>query len=96
MYLDYAENQAERTYVRLGRKVECVPLIQWAGNSWNIEEISAKVTEQLALQEYEKFNQNGLVRNVDDSDFNEFIRKNKRWKWTIWGDERSNSNWKME
>lgn len=32
---------------------------------------------QLALQEYEKFNQNRLVKNVDDSDFDKFIKKNR-------------------
>lgn len=42
----------------------------------NSGKISAKVAEQVAAQQYEKFNQNRLVKNAN-SDFDEFIKKNR-------------------
>ena len=80
MYLDYAEDQAERN--------QPMYMKDWIGklNAFlqfnereileNSGKISAKVAEQVAAQQYEKFNQNRLVKNAN-SDFDEFIKKNR-------------------
>lgn len=80
MYLDYAEDQAERNQpMYMNDWIEKLnAFLQFNGREIleNAGKISAKVAEQLAVQEYEKFNQNRLVKNVD-SDFDEFIKKNR-------------------
>lgn len=80
MYLDYAEDQAERNQPMYMKDwVEKLnAFLQFNGREIleNAGKISAKVAEQLAVQEYEKFNQNRLMKNVD-SYFDEFIQKNR-------------------
>ncbi|HHY74902.1 MAG TPA: virulence RhuM family protein [Bacillus bacterium] len=80
MYLDYAEDQAERNQPMYMKDwIEKLnAFLQFNGREIleNAGKVSAKVAEQLAMQEYEKFNQNRLVKNVD-SDFDEFIKKNR-------------------
>ncbi|GGE53564.1 2-hydroxyacid dehydrogenase [Pullulanibacillus camelliae] len=80
MYLDYAEDQAERNQpMYMNDWIEKLnAFLQFNGREIleNAGKISAKVAEQLAVQEYEKFNQNRLVKNVD-SDFDEFIKNNQ-------------------
>lgn len=81
MYLDYAEDQAERnqpmymkdwiTKLNVFLQFNDREILQNAGK------VSAKVAEQLALQQYKKFNQNRLVKNVNDSDFDKFMKKNR-------------------
>ncbi|MEC1718488.1 virulence RhuM family protein [Schinkia azotoformans] len=80
MYLDYAEDQAERNQPMYMKDwIEKLnAFLQFNGREIleNAGKISAKVAEQLAVQEYEKFNRNRLVKNVD-SDFDKFIKKNR-------------------
>lgn len=80
MYLDYAEDQAERNQPMYMKDwIEKLnAFLQFNGREIleNAGKISAKVAEQLAVQEYEKFNQNRLVKNVD-SDFDVFIKNNQ-------------------
>ncbi|NPC94746.1 virulence RhuM family protein [Bacillus sp. WMMC1349] len=80
MYLDYAEDQAERNQPMYMKDwIEKLnAFLQFNGREIleKAGRISAKVAEQLAIQEYEKFNQNRLVKNID-SDFDEFIKKNR-------------------
>lgn len=80
MYLDYAEDQAERNQPMYMKDwIEKLnAFLQFNGREIleNAGRISAKVAEQLAVQEYEKFNQNRLIKNVD-GDFDEFIKKNR-------------------
>ncbi len=82
MYLDYAEDQAERNQPMYMndwiKKLNAFLHFNEREILENAGKISAKVAEQLAVQEYEKFNQYRIVKNVD-SDFDEFI-KNKRLK----------------
>lgn len=80
MYLDYAEDQAERNQPMYMKdwieKLNAFLQFNEREILENAGKVSAKVAEQLAMQEYEKFNQNRLVKNVD-SDFDEFIKKNR-------------------
>lgn len=80
MYLDYADDQAERNQPMYMKDwVEKLnAFLQFNGRDIlkNAGKISAKVAEQLAVQEYEKFNQARITQNVD-SDFDEFIKKNR-------------------
>jgi hypothetical protein len=80
MYLDYAEDQAERNQPMYMKDWvdKLNAFLQFNGRDIleDAGKISAKVAEQLVVQEYEKFNQNRLVKNVDN-DFDEFIRKNR-------------------
>lgn len=80
MYLDYAEDQAERNQPMYMKDwIEKLnAFLQFNGREIleNAGKVSAKVAEQLAVQEYEKFNKNRLVKNVD-GDFDEFIKKNR-------------------
>lgn len=80
MYLDYAEDQAERNqpmYMKdwIG-KLKAFLQFNEREILENSGKISAKVAEQVAAQQYEKFNQNRLVKNAN-SDFDEFIKKNR-------------------
>ncbi|WP_019154237.1 virulence RhuM family protein [Robertmurraya massiliosenegalensis] len=80
MYLDYAEDQAERNQPMYMKDwIEKLnAFLQFNGREIleNAGKISAKVAEQLAIQEYEKFNQSPLEKNID-SDFDDFIKKNR-------------------
>jgi len=81
MYLDYAEVQAERNqpmYMQDWIK-KLNAFLQFNDREilQNAGKVSAKVAEQLALQEYEKFNQSRLLKNVNNTDFDEFIKKNR-------------------
>lgn len=82
MYLDYAEDQAERNqpmYME-GWVEKLNAFLQFNGREIleNAGRISAKVAEQLAAQEYEKFNQTRAKQNQRvDSDFDEFIKRNR-------------------
>ena len=80
MYLDYAEDQAERNqpmYMKDWTE-KLNAFLQFNGREIleNAGEVSSKVAEQLVVQEYEKFNQNRLEKN-GDSDFDEFVKKNQ-------------------
>ena len=81
MYLDYAEDQAERNQPMYMKDwiTKLNAFLQFNDREvlQNAGKVSAKVAEQLVLQEYEKFNKNRLVKNVNDSDFDEFIKKNR-------------------
>ncbi len=80
MYLDYAEDQAERNQPMYMKDwIEKLnAFLQFNGREIleNAGKISAKVAEQLAVQEYEKFNQSRLEKNIE-SDFDEFIKRNR-------------------
>lgn len=79
MYLDYAEDQAERN--------QPMHMKDWSDKlnaflQFNEREIlkdagkiTAKIAEQLAVEEYEKFNQNRLAKNINN-DFDKFIKDN--------------------
>jgi hypothetical protein len=79
MYLDYAEDQAER------RKTMYMKDWENKLNSFlefnerdilnNSGKISKKVAEELAIEQYEKFNENRL-NNSDEDDFDMFIKEN--------------------
>jgi len=79
MYLDYAEDQAERKktmYMKdWDKKLNAFLEFNDRDILNNAGEISKKVAEQLAIQEYEKFNQKGL-KNTDEDDFDRFIKEN--------------------
>ncbi len=81
MYLDYAEDQAERNQPMYMKDwiTKLNAFLQFNDREvlQNAGKVSAKVAEQLVLQEYEEFNKNRLVKNVNDSDFDEFIKKNR-------------------
>lgn len=80
MYLDYAEDQAERNQPMYMKdwvdKLNAFLQFNEREILENAGRISAKVAEQLAVQEYEKFNQKRFMKNVD-SDFDKFIKENK-------------------
>lgn len=79
IYLD-REDQAERDKPMYMKdwieKLNAFLQFNGRGILENAGKISSKVAEQLAVQEYEKFNQNRLVKNVD-SDFDDFIKRNR-------------------
>ena len=83
MYLDYAEDQAERhqpMYMRdWAQKLDA--FLQFNGREvlHDAGRISAEVAKTLALSEYEKYNTARLEREVDqaDKDFDNVIRKLK-------------------
>lgn len=80
MYLDYAEDQAERSHPMYMKDwIEKLnAFLQFNGREIleNAGKVSAKVAENLAVQEYEKFNQNRLT-NQADNDFDNFIEENR-------------------
>lgn len=80
MYLDYAEDQAERNQPMYMKdwvdKLNAFLQFNEREILENAGRISAKIAEQLAVQEYEKFNQKRFMKNVD-SDFDKFIKENK-------------------
>ena len=79
MYLDYAEDQAERRkpmYMKdWEKKLNAFLEFNDRDILNNAGKISKKVAEQLALDEYEKFNQKRLINNEED-DFDIFIKEN--------------------
>ncbi|WP_234118189.1 virulence RhuM family protein [Clostridium hydrogenum] len=79
MYLDYAEDQAERRkpmYMKdWEEKLNAFLEFNDRDILNNAGKVSKKVAEQLALDEYEKFNQKRLSNNEED-DFDIFIKEN--------------------
>lgn len=79
MYLDYAEDQAERRkpmYMKdWGKKLNAFLEFNDRDILNNAGKISKTVAEQLALDEYEKFNQKRL-NNREEDDFDIFIKEN--------------------
>lgn len=80
MYLDYAEDQAERNQPMYMKDwVEKLnAFLQFNGREIldNAGRISKEVAEKLAMQEYDKYNQARIANNTD-SDFDEFVKKNR-------------------
>ena len=80
MYLDYAEDQAERKkpmYMKdWEKKLNAFLEFNDRDILNNVGKISKIVAEQLAIDEYEKFNQKRL-KNSDEDDFDIFIKENK-------------------
>ncbi|WP_010648816.1 virulence RhuM family protein [Oceanobacillus massiliensis] len=80
MYLDYAEDQAERhrpMYMkdwidRLNAflKFNDRDILENAGK------VSKAVADEIAIQEYERYNQQRIVQNTSDDDFDRFIESN--------------------
>lgn len=80
MYLDYAEDQAERNQpMHMKDWVDkLTAFLQFNGREIleNAGRVSKEVAEKLAVQEYEKFNQNRIEKR-DSGDFDDFIKKNE-------------------
>jgi hypothetical protein len=80
MYLDYAEDQAERNQPMYMKDWidKLNAFLQFNGREIleNAGKVSKEVAEKLAVQEYEKFNQNRIEKR-DNSDFDDFIKKNE-------------------
>lgn len=80
MYLDYAEDQAERNQPMYMKDWidKLNAFLQFNGREIldNAGKVSKEVAEKLALEEYEKFNQNRLVNNIG-SDFDKFVTQNR-------------------
>lgn len=79
MYLDYAEDQAERRnpmYMKDWEK-KLNAFLEFNDREIlnNAGKISKKVAEELAIEEYEKFNQKRLNNSTED-DFDRFIKEN--------------------
>lgn len=82
MYLDYAEDQAERKNPMhmkdWEKKLNAFLEFNDREVLSNAGQISKKVAEELANKEYEKFNQKRLSNSSnDEDDFDRFIKKNK-------------------
>lgn len=79
MYLDYAEDQAERHQPMYMKDwIEKLnAFLQFNGREIleNAGKVSKAVADQLAIQEYEKFNQNRIANNSSD-DFERFLENN--------------------
>ncbi len=80
MYLDYAEDQAERNQPMYMKDwIEKLnAFLQFNGRDIleNAGKVSKEVAEKLAVEEYEKFNQNRIEKRKD-SDFDKFIEEKK-------------------
>nr|WP_272505985.1 virulence RhuM family protein [Natronobacillus azotifigens] len=80
MYLDYAEDQAERNQpMHMKDWVDkLTAFLQFNGREIleNAGRVSKEVAEKLAVKEYEKFNQNRIEKR-DSGDFDDFIKKNE-------------------
>ncbi|MDC3418338.1 virulence RhuM family protein [Aquibacillus salsiterrae] len=80
MYLDYAEDQAERNQpMYMEDWVDKLnAFLQFNGRDIleNAGKVSKEVAEKLAVEEYEKFNQNRIEKR-DSGDFEDFIKKNE-------------------
>lgn len=79
MYLDYAEDQAERHQPMYMKDwIEKLnAFLQFNGREIleSTGKVSKAVADQLAIQEYEKFNQNRIANNSSD-DFERFLENN--------------------
>lgn len=79
MYLDYAEDQAERQQpMHMSDWIDKLnAFLQFNDREIleNAGKVSKAVADQLAIQEYEKFNQNRIVNKSND-DFERFIENN--------------------
>jgi len=79
MYLDYAEDQAERQQpMHMSDWIDKLnAFLQFNGREIleNAGEVSKAVADQLATQEYEKYNQNRIINKSND-DFERFIENN--------------------
>ncbi|RSK28513.1 hydroxyacid dehydrogenase [Bacillus sp. HMF5848] len=80
MYLDYAEDQAERNQPMYMKDWvdKLNAFLQFNGRDIleNAGKVSKEVAEKLAVQEYEKYNQHRIGKR-DNSDFDEFIKRNE-------------------
>ena len=80
MYLDFAEDQAERNQPMYMKDwIEKLnAFLQFNGRDIleNAGKVTREVAERLALQEYEIYNQNRIEIRID-SDFDKFIKKNE-------------------
>lgn len=80
MYLDYAEDQAERRSPMLMKdwieKLNSFLKFNERDILTNAGKISQEVAEKLAAAEYEKFNHRRLTIEVND-DFDEFVKENR-------------------
>ncbi len=80
MYLDFAEDQAERNQPMYMKDwIEKLnTFLQFNGRDIleNAGKVTREVAERLALQEYEIYNQNRIEIRID-SDFDKFIKKNE-------------------
>lgn len=80
MYLDYAESQAERHQVmHMKDWVDKLnAFLQFNDHEilQNAGKISARVAEELAIQEYEKYKQIRITENKEN-DFEKFIKRNR-------------------
>lgn len=78
MYLDYAEDQAERNRPMYMKdwvdKLNAFLTFNERDILENAGSVAKAVADQLALNEYEKYNQHRLLQNSPD-DFEEFIKK---------------------
>lgn len=79
MYLDYAETQAERNQVMYMKdwadKLNAFLQFNEHEILENAGQVSKEVADKLAVEQYEKYNQNRLEQPVE-SDFDAFIKKN--------------------
>lgn len=79
MYLDYAEDQAERQQpMHMSDWIDKLnAFLQFNGREIleNAGKISKAVADQLAIQEYEKYNQNRIANKSND-DFERFLENN--------------------
>lgn len=79
MYLDYAEDQAERQQpMHMSDWIDKLnAFLQFNGREIleNAGKVSKAVADQLATQEYEKYNQNRIINKSND-DFERFIENN--------------------
>lgn len=80
MYLDYAEDQAERNQPMYMKDWvdKLTVFLQFNGRDIleNAGKVSKEVAEKLAVEEYEKFNQNRIERRKDN-EFDKFIKENE-------------------
>ncbi|EST51930.1 toxin Fic [Brevibacillus panacihumi W25] len=80
MYLDYAEDQAERHQPMYMKdwieKLNAFLKFNGRDILENAGKVSKEVADKLALQEYEKYNQNRISQNIND-DFDQFVKKNQ-------------------
>ncbi|GEN44637.1 virulence RhuM family protein [Alkalibacillus haloalkaliphilus] len=79
MYLDYAEDQAERQRPMYMNdwvdKLNAFLQFNERDILENAGKVSKTVAEQIAIEQYEKYNQNRLKQNIKD-DFDDFVEKN--------------------
>ncbi|WP_188207877.1 virulence RhuM family protein [Alkalibacillus aidingensis] len=80
MYLDYAEDQAERQRPMYMKDwvIKLNAFLQFNERDLleNAGKVSKVVADQIAIEQYEKYNQNRLEQHKKD-DFDEFVQKNQ-------------------